>query len=161
MPSWLTIGCAVFAIHLLALEAKSERAKRRGDLTLYRGPVALRLLFGVGTIVMVYGAGTVALSQKARQDWWVSALLLGLAIFGASQWPADLGVSKSGIYEQKWFGLRKRNLQWQDIASAALNPVEDSVTVVSKGGTTIKHTKYHVDRVSFIAQMKAHCLWLG
>jgi hypothetical protein len=160
MRSWLTIVCALLTIHLFALEALAERAKRRGDITLYRAPVGLRVLLGAAIIGMIYGAGTVALSQSARQDWWVSVLLLSLGIFCASQWPANLGVSKSGIYEEKWFGLRKKSFRWQDIASAAPSPSDDSVAVVSKSGATIKHTKYHVDRTGFITQIKARCLWL-
>lgn len=160
MPSWLTIVCALLAIHFFALEVLAERAKRRGDITLYRAPVGLRVLLGAAIVAMIYGAGTVAVSQSARQDWWVSVLLLSVAIFCASQWPANLCVSKSGIYEQKWFGLRKKSFRWLDVASAAPSPSDDSVSVVSKSGAMIKHTKYHIDRAGFIAQIKARCLWL-
>ena len=160
MPSWLTILCALLAIHLFALEALAERAKRTGETTLYRAPLGLRILLGTGIIGTVYGAGAVALSKDLRRDWWVSVLLLGLAMFCASQWPADLGVSKSGIYEKKWLGLRKKAVLWEDIASSAVAPDEDSVWVVAKSGTTIKHTKYHVDRAGFVAQMKTYCKWL-
>src|SRR6266700_3147369 len=109
MPSWLTILCALLAVHLFALEALAERAKQMGATTLYRAPLGLRILLGTAVIGMVYGAGAVALSREFGRDWWVSVLLLGLAIFCASQWPADLGVSKTGIYEKKWLGLRKRH----------------------------------------------------
>ena len=160
MPSWLTILCALLAIHLFALEALAERAKRTGETTLYRAPLGLRILLGTAIIGMVYGAGAVALSKELRRDWWVSVLLLGLAIFCASLWPADLGVSKSEIYEKKWLGLRKKTFLWKDVASSAVAPGEDSVWVVAKSGTTIKHTKYHVDRARFIAQMKTYCRWL-
>jgi hypothetical protein len=160
MPSWLTILCTLLAIHLFSLEALAERAKRTGEITLYRAPLGLRILLGSAIIGMVYGAGAVALSRDFRRDWWVSVLLLSLGIFCASQWPADLGVSKSGIYEKKWLGLRKKAFHWENIASSALAPDENSVWVVARSGTTIKHTKYHVDRAGFIAQMKAYCRWL-
>jgi hypothetical protein len=160
MPSWLTILCALLAIHLFALEALSERAKRTGETTLYRAPLGLRILLGSAIIAMVYGTGAVALSKEFRRDWWVSVLLLGMAIFCASQWPADLGVSKSGIYEKKWLGLRKKVFLWVDTASSAAAPDEDSVWVVAKSGAIIKHTKYHVDRAGFVAQIKTHCRWL-
>jgi len=127
MPSWLSILCALLAIHLFALEALAERAKRTGETTLYRAPLGLRILLGTAIIGMVYGAGAVALSKELRRDWWVSVLLLGLAIFCASQWPADLGVSKSEIYEKKWLALRKKTSLWKDGASSAVAPGEDSV----------------------------------
>ena len=160
MPSSLTILCTLLAVHLFALEALAERAKRTGETTLYRAPLGLRILLGSAIIGMVYGTGAVALSKEFRRDWWVSVLLLGMAIFCASQWPADLGVSKSGIYEKKWLGLRKKTFLWVDTASSAAAPDEDSVWVVAKSGATIKHTKYHVDRAGFIAQIKSHCRWL-
>jgi hypothetical protein len=160
MPSWLTLLCALLAVHLFALEALAERAKRAGDTTLYRAPLGLRILLGTAIVSMVYGAGAVALSKELRRDWWVSVLLLGLAIFCATQWPADLGVSKSGIYEKKWLGLRKKGFLWEDIASSAVAADEDSVWVVARSGTTIKHTKYHVDRAGFVTQIKTHCRWL-
>jgi hypothetical protein len=160
MPSWFTILCALIAIHLFALEALAERAKRTGATTLYRAPLGLRIILGTAIISMIYGAGAVALSKELRRDWWVSVSLLGLAIFCASQWPADLGVSKSGVYEKKWLGLRRKVFLWKDIASAAEAPDEDSVWVVARSGTTIKHTKYHVDRAGFIAQMKTYRRWL-
>ena len=150
----------LLAIHLFALDALAERAKRTGETTLYRAPLGLRILLGTAIIGMVYGAGAVALSKELRRDWWVSVLLPGLAIFCASLWPADLGVSKSEIYEKKWLGLRKKTFLWKDVASSAVAPGEDSVWVVAKSGTTIKHTKYHVDRAGFIAQMKTYCRWL-
>ena len=95
MPSWLTILCGLLAVHLFALEALAERAKRTGGITLYRAPLGLRILLGAAIIGMVYGAGTVALSKNPRRDSWASVLLLGLAIFCASLWPADLWESRS------------------------------------------------------------------
>lgn len=139
MASWALILCVLLAIHMFALEALAERAKSKGGITLYRPPVGFRLVLGAALIGMVYGAGVVALSDKFGQDWWVSVLLLGLAIFCASQWPADIGVSESGIFEKKWLGLRKRAFPWEDIASAKLNPVEDSIWVATKSGATIKN----------------------
>jgi hypothetical protein len=160
MRSWLTVFCALLAARLFVLEALTEPAKRRGRTTLYRAALGLRILLGTAIIVMVYGAGSVALSKEFKRDWWVSVSLLGMATFCASQWPADLGVSKSGIYESKWLGLRKKAFLWEDIASSAVAPDEDSVWVVTRSGTTIKHTKYHVDRAGFIAQLKTHCRYL-
>jgi hypothetical protein len=67
MPSWLTILCALLAVHLFALEALAERAKRTGETTLYRPPLGLRILLGAAIISMVYGAGAVALSKELRR----------------------------------------------------------------------------------------------
>jgi hypothetical protein len=114
------------------------------------------VLFGVALPGMVYGAGVEAFNR----DWWVSVSLAILAILCLSQWPSELGVSKIGIYERKWFGLRNRTFCWDEVASAMTNSSEDSVWVVSKSGALMKHSKYHVDRNGFIAQMKRYCKWI-
>jgi hypothetical protein len=114
-------------LSLVAWEASAERAKRKAAVTLYRAIIGLRVLFGGGTIAMLYGAGAVARSDNFRRDWWVSVLLFGLAMFCASQWPADLEISESRIFEKRWFGIRKRVFQWQDVASATSDPVEASL----------------------------------
>jgi hypothetical protein len=160
MPSWLTIVTAGLAIHWFAAEARAERAKRTGEITLYRAPLGLRMLLGVASLALVYGAGTVALSSNARHDWWVSGLLFAMAVFCLSQWPADLGLSKAGIYEQKWFGIHRRTFRWEEITSATHTPADDCVSIVSNSGYTIKHSKYHVDRTGFIAEVKTRCRWL-
>ena len=85
MPSWLSIVCALLAVHMFALEALAERAKRAGAVTLYRAPVVMRVLFGTAIVAMVYGAGVVVLSEDFPRDWWVSVLLLGIAVFCAWQ----------------------------------------------------------------------------
>jgi len=160
MPSWLTILTAGLAIHWFALEARAERAKRKGEITLYRASFGLRILLGLAVLGMVYGAGVVAVSQNFRRDSWTSALLFAMAIFCTSQWPADLGVSRTGIYEQTWLGLRKRIFRWEEISSATADPSDDSISIVSKSGATIKHSKCHVDRPGFVAQIKTYCRWL-
>lgn len=160
MASGITIFCVLLAIHLFALEAFAERAKRTAGITLYRAPIGLRIVLGAAIIAMVYGAGSVALSKGPERELWVSYLLLGMAIFCASQWPPDLGISKSGIYEKKWLGLRKKTFLWKDVASAAFAPDEDCIWVVAKSGAIIKHTMYHVDREGFISQMRTHTRWL-
>lgn len=160
MPSWLTIVVTGTAVHWIGIEARAERAKRKGEVTLYRAPLGLRLLFGLALPAMVYGAGEVALSDNFKHEWWVSTLLFAMAIFCALQWPPNLGVSDAGIYEENWLGLRRKSFRWEEIASAMESPSDDSVSVVSNSGATIKHTKYQVDRAGFIIQVKSYCRWL-
>ena len=90
MASWLTTVCALLAVRLLALEALAERAKRTSEVTLYRAPIGMRVLLGAAIVGMVYGAGAVVLSENFERDWWVSVMLLVMAVFCALQWPADL-----------------------------------------------------------------------
>src|SRR6266576_6927871 len=70
-------------------------------------------------------SGDCRLVQKSQARFVGVCLVAGLAIFCASPWPADLGVSKSEIYEKKWLGLRKKTFLWKDVASSAVAPDED------------------------------------
>ena len=74
MASWLTIICALLAVHLFALEALAERAKQAGETTLYRAPLGLRIILGTAIIGMVYGAGIVAWSKELKRERWVPVL---------------------------------------------------------------------------------------
>ena len=84
-------------------------------------------------------------------------MFMGFAILIAFVWPADIGVSKSVIYERKWLGLWKKTIRWEDVDYVAADPTDNSVEVVSKGGSKIRHTKYHVDRRRFSEELKTRC----
>jgi hypothetical protein len=155
--SWLSVLAAILLVRWIAFEAFAERAIRKGDEVVFRPPFGLRLLFGIALPGFIYAAGAVALSENSREDWWLSALFIGFAILTAFVWPADIGVSKSAIYERKWLGLWKKTVRWEDVDYATADPTDNSVEVVSKSGFKIRHTKYHVDRRDFLAQLKNRC----
>lgn len=158
--SWLTVLAAILLVRWLGFEAVTERAVRKGNLLLFRAPTGLRLLFGFSLPGMVYAAGAVVLSQDSRRDWWLSIIFIGFATLIAYIWPADIGLSKSAIYEQKWLGLWKKTVPWEDVDYATADPADNSVEVVSKSGVSIRHTKYHVDRRDFLAEIRNRCRFL-
>jgi hypothetical protein len=152
-PSWITILASLLLIRWLAVEALAERAIRRGAVLLFRAPLGLRLLFGFCIPGFVYGAASAA-AQNFRANWWLSATFLFFAVFTLAVWPADIGISASGVFEHKYLGLQKRAICWEDAAYAATDPGEKSVTVGSKAGLEIRHTKYHVDRFRFVEELR-------
>ena len=155
--SWLFVLAAILLVRWIAFEAFAERAIRKGDEVLFRPPFGLRLLFGVALPGFIYAAGAVASSRNFKEHWWLSGMFIGFAVLIAYAWPPDIGVSKSAIYEQKWLGLWKKRVQWENVDYATADPTDDSVEVVSKSGLKIKHTKYHVDRRGFLAEIKNRC----
>ena len=155
--SWLFVLAAILLVRWIAVEASGERAVRTKDEVLFRPPFGLRLLFGIALPGLIYATGAVALSRDSQKDWWLSAMFMGFAILIAFVWPADIGVSKSVIYERKWLGLWKKTIRWEDVDYVAADPTDNSVEVVSKGGSKIRHTKYHVDRRRFLEELKTRC----
>src|SRR5262249_25876260 len=130
---------------------------KKGDEVLFRPPFGLRLLFGIAVPGFIYAAGAVAFTANSGEDWWLSAMFVSFAILTALMWPADIGLSKSAIYERKWLGLWKKAVRWEDVDYATADPTDNSVEVVSKSGFKIKHTKYHVDRQDFVAELRNRC----
>jgi hypothetical protein len=155
--SWLFVLSAILLVRWIAFEAFAERAVRRGEEVLFRPPLGLRLLFGIAMPGLIYAAGAVALTRSSQHNWWLSGMFVGFAVLIAFEWPGDIGVSKSAIYEQKWLRLWKRAVRWEDVDYATADPTDNSVEVVSKYGFKIRHTKYHVGRSDFLAEIKNRC----
>lgn len=120
--SWLYALAAILLVRWIPFEAFAERAIRRREAVLFRPPLGLRLLFGIAMPGLIYAAGAVALSRSSTRDWWLSGIFIGFAVLLAFEWPADIGVSRSAIYEQKWLGLWKRAIGWEDVDYATAIP---------------------------------------
>jgi hypothetical protein len=155
--SWLSVLATILLVRWLALEAFTESAIKKGEELVYRPPFGIRFLFGTATPGFIYAAGAVLLSKGQRENWWLSGMFLGFALLIVCVWPADIGLSKSHIYARKWLGVWKRAFRWEDVDYATVDPSDDSVDVVSKGGLRIKHTRYHVDRRGFIREVTNRC----
>jgi hypothetical protein len=151
--SWLYALAAILLVRWIPFEAFAERAIRRREAVLFRPPLGLRLLFGIAMPGLIYAAGAVALSRSSTRDWWLSGIFIGFAVLLAFEWPADIGVSRSAICSgtmEKSNPMGGRGLRYRD-------PTDNSVAVVSKCGLKIRHTKYHVDRADFVAEIKNRC----
>lgn len=155
--NWISILAAIFLVRWIAFEALAERATRRGDEVLFRPSFGLRLLFGIALPGFIYAAGAVVLSEDSREAWWLSLIFVGFATLVVLVWPADIGVSTTGIYKRKWLGLYKKTIRWEDVDYATTDPSDNSVRVVAKSGFTIQHTRYHIDRQTFLATLKSRC----
>jgi hypothetical protein len=156
--SWITVVAVVLLVRWLAWEASAERAVQKSDVLVFRAPALLRILFGFAVPTMVYGAGSVVASGKFRQEWWVSLTLLVMAVSIVWMWPSDIRLSNDGIVQRRLLGLWARRFAWGDVEYLRPDPSEDSFEVVSTAGRAIKHTKYHVDRERFVAEVKRHVI---
>lgn len=146
--SWLFVLAAILLVRWIAFEAFAERAIRKGDEALFRAPFGLRLLFGVALPGFIYAAGAVASSRNSNEHWWLSGMFIGFAVLIAYAGPPDIGVSKSAIYEQKWLGLWKERVQWENVDYATADPTDDSVNVALRRFWPAWHAEELLDRTT-------------
>ena len=153
---WLPVAAAVFAARFIAGEALFEHASRRGDTTVFRPVLGLRILFGIGIPFLLYET-----PQVVRIGGLFDVMLgLIVGVGGATAaflfWTGTILVDSSSIRETRWFGLKRTRIPWSEVQFAG-NDVENTVTIRSKDDKLIKHTQYHVDRAGFIEALKQYC----
>src|SRR5690348_3822751 len=124
----VTVIVAIFAVRWIVIEASSQRAIKHGSLSLYRAPFSLRVLFGVGGFITLYGC---VANLGSGSAWWVSPILFSSSVLAFLAWPSRIEISPQGISECKWWGLRRRRIQWDEIEYVRRDPAEKSVYVVS------------------------------
>jgi len=145
-------GALVFVIRFLAVEARLERASRRGELTIFRPVLFLRMGFGLAVPTMLY-----ATSQVIKTGEWLAAILgFSMAVLMFLNWPGTIFVDGNAIREIRWLGLKHNRIAWKDVVYAG-GDLENRVTVRSKDDHVISHTAYHVDRDEFIEALKKYC----
>ena len=151
--SALQIAAVIFAVRFVAGEAAFERASRRGDVGIFRPVLGLRILFGVGITLVILTAA----EEGIRPSNLLSYVLLFAMMIGVFLViPGTILVDSTSIRETRWFGLRRVEIPWSDVAYAG-DDADYSVTVRSKAGQAIQHTRYHVDRRAFITALKQYC----
>jgi hypothetical protein len=151
--SALEIATVIFAVRFFAGEAAFERASRRGDVTVFRPVIGLRILFGFVLAMMLLKLFDA--TPEPNELLWealVFAMLTGFFLII----PGTILVDPTSIRETRWFGLRRVRIPWSDVASAGPD-VDFSVTVRSKEGPAIQHTRYHAGRAAFITSLKQYC----
>lgn len=154
--SSLEIIAIILAIRFVASEAAFERASRSGEATIFRPVLGLRLLFGVAIPGFLFGASQLLRSGQRSDAIYAVVVFIGGAIGLFFAWPGTIRVDSTSIRETRWFGLRRRQIVWSDVAYAG-GDVDNSVTIRSKDDRVIQHTQYHVDRAGFTAALKEYC----
>jgi hypothetical protein len=142
----------VFLLRFLAVEARLEQASRRGEVTVFRPVLFLRLLFGFAVPTLLYGTSQIIKSR----DWLIAAISFSMAMLIFLNWPGTIFINGNEIRETRWLGLKRTRISWADVVYAG-GDLENRVTVRSKDDHVISHTAYHVDRYGFIEALKRYC----
>ncbi len=156
IPTWITVGAAIFAVRFVLLEATFERARTKGLTVVFTPVLGIRLLFGFGVPTACY-----AVSQLVREDG-LHGDLIPISVFvcfivGAIvMWPGTIYLGVQDLTEKKWFGLRVRRIPWTALDYVMNDPGEGFREIVARNGTKIRFTKYHVDPDRFERELAKH-----
>jgi hypothetical protein len=152
--SWI-LGLAIFGIRFIATEATFERSSRRGEVNIYRPVIGLRLCFSMGLPIFLIGAVQIARQGNLREDWRFLAGFLALAFGMIVFWPSTIVVTRSGISASRWLGIKPVAFTWSEVEYASREP-DGNIRIVAKHGGSITHTKYHVDPIGFVAEIRKY-----
>src|SRR5689334_20822337 len=153
MSSVVGVASAFIAINWFLLESIWAKAKTRGGCKVYPPPMGLRVLFVATIPTMLYG--TVASYLQNPRELWVSAILLGTAIFSAYFYPSTIPVCSKGVVSIKWFGLKRVSMPWDQVEAIYAVPEERSIVVQDKEQKQITHTMFNIDRGGFLEEVSS------
>lgn len=103
----------------------------------------LALSVVIGGIGSAGGAVTVVLI--------VGFVLLLLAVF-----PSTILLNNDGLQQLFWLS-KKRSIAWAEVKSVAVDEKKHRVTVFSRSGTKIVHTKMLPEQDRFLGELRKHC----
>ena len=148
MNTALITFVVLLAIHWVYLQASLGHAKWSENRQLFRVTFAYRLVVVLG-VLLCCSVSLPVIIQRRWQDWWVLAVASFMFVFIVSTFPGLIIIDDISISEIKW-GFR-RKINWDDVASVVYRPAIGATAVYGPDGTTITHSRIHVDRPAFHA----------
>jgi len=91
-----------------------------------------------------------------REDWRFLVIFLVIASGMIVFWPGTIVITSAGISKFRWFRPKAVAFAWSDVEYAS-READANIRVVAKNGSSITHTKYHVDPRGFTAEVRKHC----
>jgi hypothetical protein len=156
MGTWITVGAALFAVRFVATEAAMEKPSLREGQVVFPPVLGVRVLFGLGIPMFLYGAAQVARGDL-RQNWDTFVILAFFASAAFVLWPATIAIDELQITQSKWLGLRRFSIAWANVDYVFSIPAEGSVRIVDVSGRSITHTKYHLAPEAFKDLLSKYC----
>jgi hypothetical protein len=159
----LPILGSILVCWIAALMVISEADRKRPALETGSGRIEFlpnrRSYWGVYLIIAVLSYPVVSgvLSQiTSGTGAWLVLVCMGFIMLLLISFPGSIEVTSEGLAQNYWIGRRKR-IAWQDVAGFEFNNKRKTVTVRSKSGPKIVHTRQLADRERFIAEVETRC----
>lgn len=153
-PTTIGIVCALIAVHFAMREAAFERASFRKAEIRFPPVFSLRAMFWVGIPMFLFAGFKVSGGVRSSFDWVYAVICVSLALLAFFSVPGTIVLNEQGISIKRFLGLRVRWLNWENVASAVHSSAQKEIVVYAKDGTSISHTRFHVDASRFEAELR-------
>lgn len=140
-------------------EAGSDRTARQlpgGGLEFamdQRALVASVLFIGAFAVVGVGGTISALISHASLV---FPLVCLGFTLLMLRVLPGTIVLSEQGLEQRYWLAKAKR-VGWDQVRDVAVQQKQGLVTIRSKSGAKIQHTRQLPDRASLLAELEARC----
>jgi hypothetical protein len=151
--SAITIVISLGAIHWFIVESVWTKSKLKNGYRIYSAPKGLKALYFISLPMFVYGAIVNWIENPSEK--WVSGILLAIVVMGGYFFPSTILLSRDRVVSIRWFGLKRVEMNSNDIDAIYSSPEDRSIIVQDKRQKQIVHTIFNVDRESFIAELRA------
>jgi len=150
--SIITIIVSIGAINWCVAEARWAKSKVKDGYKVYSALTGLKVLYFTGIPLFVYGAILNCIETPGES--WVSATLLTLAILCIVFFPATILLSRERAVSVRWFGLRRMEMNWNEVDAIYSNPEDRSIIIQDKKQQRIIHTILNVDHEGFVSELR-------
>lgn len=150
-----TIILVVLLLHLVASEASWQAAKRTVRGARYPGGLILRVAARLGPLFILYVLYFVAVPPINDYETQLRIVCTPLIMLIALIEPREIRTNRDGATQLGFFGIGRKFLRWEG-AAASYIPALGEVRLIGSNGTTIVHTRYHVDQSAFLSELRSH-----
>lgn len=147
-PIVLTIICVLYVLYAGRNSRDDASLDKSGNLVFALVP-SFRI--GLKAATLVFAGGTV-LSVLDRAPGWISVFFAGMAVISGAT-PYVIALTPKGVERQRAWGMLTSRMDWSEIESATEVPGDGTIVLYGKNGSSISHSKYHVDHERFLAEM--------
>lgn len=151
-PSITTIIVSVAAIHWFVFESIWTKSRIKDGYRVFSASWGLKILFFVGIPFFLYGA--IVNFFENPHERWVSIILLTFAILGVLFVPTTILLSRERVVSVRWFGLRRIELNWNDVDAIYSDPEKRSIIIEDKNQRRIVHTMLNVNHEGFLDELR-------
>jgi hypothetical protein len=150
--SIITIIVSIGAINWFVAESKWAKSKVKDGYKVYSAPIGLKAVYFTGIPLFIYGAILNSIENPGER--WVSAILMTFAILGVAFFPATILLSRERAVSVRWFGLRRIEMNWNEVDAIYSNPEDRSIIIQDKKQRRIIHTILNVDHEGFVSELR-------
>jgi hypothetical protein len=159
MNASMEIIASLLMLRFVVMEAVYRHTKWTESGIRFPIGIVLRIMLRLGGPFLLFIAYKTIEEGMTKAGLIVSIAIAFLGVACVLGEPGEITIDAIGIKQKEHFGLRITLVPWEH-AAARYVPGIGEVLVVGKNGSSITHTKYHVDRHRFICELQQHKVFL-